>query len=171
VEELYDTQTDPDEFKNLANDPKYADKLNEMRAAFHAWRSTSVDMGSIPEKEMLANWWNGESSAPQTASPTIVHTNGGIRLHCDTGGASIGYQIVKGGQSADKVTHKILSYDFASMGGRVAKNGEDFQSDPPWVVYSRGKSIALTPGDTLIVKAKRIGYEESTVTHVENDKP
>jgi hypothetical protein len=57
------------------------------------------------------------------------------------------------------------------MGGRVAKNGEDFQSDPPWVVYSRGKSIALTPGDKLIVKAKRIGYEESTVTHVENDKP
>ncbi len=37
-EELYDLQKDPDEAHNLVNDPAYADKLDEMRSKWAAWR-------------------------------------------------------------------------------------------------------------------------------------
>ncbi|HKZ38020.1 MAG TPA: sulfatase [Chryseolinea sp.] len=167
VEELYDTEADPDEFKNLANDPHYANNLNEMRAAFAAWRSMTVDMGATPEKEMLTNWWNGQNEPPQTATIMVIRMEKGIKLHCDTEGASIGYQIVKNGQKTDKPAHKIFSYDFASIGGRVGKNGDEFLSERPWTIYSPGQPIALSKGDTLVVKAKRIGYEESTLSYIE----
>jgi N-sulfoglucosamine sulfohydrolase len=167
VEELYDTQTDPDEFTNLANDPKYASKLTELRAAFSAWRSISGDMGEIPEKEMLAGWWNGHDEPPKTALPVVVHVDNELKFYCDTKGASLGYQIQRKGETGDKLSHKIFSYDFASMGGRADKNGESFLSERPWIVYSPDQSIVLSQGDTLIVKAKRIGYEEATLTYVE----
>lgn len=170
VEELYDTQSDPDEFTNLANDPRYADKLNEMRAAFRTWSSITGDQGEIPEKEMLDNWWNGQNEPPQTAMPAIIRTEGGIKLHCDTEGASIGYQVVKKGEPDDKLPHKILSWDFASILNKVGKNGEDFSSERPWAIYTPDHPIILSEGDTLTVKAKRIGYEEATLTYVENGK-
>lgn len=166
-EELYDTQMDPDEFHNLVNDPKYAEKLKEMRAAFEAWRSMTTDMAVIPEKEMLANWWNGKQEPPQTAMPVIARTDKGIKLFCDTEGASIGYQVIRKGQSDDKLKHKYFSYDFGAMAGRSGKNGDEFLSDRPWTLYLPSQPIVLAKGDTLIVKAMRIGYEESTLTHVE----
>lgn len=168
VEELYDTQTDPDEFRNLAGDPAYAAKLDEMRAAFHTWTSVTGDMGHIPEKEMLESWWNGKDAAPQTAMPVVIRSRGGVLLHCDTEGASIGYQVVQNGQPAEKLSHEILSYDFGAMSGRAGTNGESFSSDRPWVVYSAGKPIVLSKGDTLVVKAQRIGYRVATLTYVEN---
>lgn len=168
-EELYDTQADPDEFNNLINSPQHADKLNELRGAFQAWRSISFDMGAIPEKEMLDNWWHGQDKAPQTAAPVIIHSPQGIKLFCEMEGASIGYQIIRMDHAPDKVTHKIFSYDFGMILGRGGKNEEDFQSQRPWNVYGNGQALVLSKGDTLIVKAKRIGFEESTLTHVEGD--
>lgn len=167
-EELYDTETDPDEIKNLINDPDYVAKLQEMRAAFNTWSSVSGDMGSLSEKEMLALWWRGEDSAPQTAVPVVIRSESGIKLYCDTEGASMGYQIKKGGSSASALSHEILSYDFASMGGRAGKNGERYSSDRPWTVYSADNPITLSRGDTLTVKAMRIGFQESRLTYVEH---
>jgi len=37
---LYDHQTDPHEFKNLANDPKSADVVRELKALLHGgWQA------------------------------------------------------------------------------------------------------------------------------------
>lgn len=52
VEELYDTQTDPDEVHNLAADPAYRSKLEELRAAHLRWREETLDLGALPESEM-----------------------------------------------------------------------------------------------------------------------
>ncbi len=52
VEELYDSQSDPHEIKNLAADPAYAEKLAEMRAALAAWQNEVGDVGLIPEAEI-----------------------------------------------------------------------------------------------------------------------
>jgi N-sulfoglucosamine sulfohydrolase len=52
-EELYDTQTDPDEIKNLANDPKYQKQLREMRAALDQWIVETKDLGELPETELI----------------------------------------------------------------------------------------------------------------------
>jgi uncharacterized sulfatase len=52
VEELYDSQNDPHEIKNLAADPAYAEKLAEMRAALADWQNDIGDIGLIPEAEI-----------------------------------------------------------------------------------------------------------------------
>ena len=49
MEELYDTETDPHEVNNLAGDPRYADKLNEMRRRLIEWMYETQDLGLIPE--------------------------------------------------------------------------------------------------------------------------
>jgi arylsulfatase A-like enzyme len=164
VEELYDTQTDPDEFKNLAADPAYADKLHEMRAAFDSWTSLSGDMGGLPEKEMIETWWKGQNSPPVTATPIVVNQGNEIKILCDTEGASIGFQVRS--SNGNNIKHEVFSFDFSSIGPRGPKNGDSFSSQRAWTLYNPGKPITLAPGDTLVVKAQRIGYEEATLSYV-----
>jgi N-sulfoglucosamine sulfohydrolase len=52
-EELYDVDTDPDEVHNLAANPKYKDKLAQMRAALDRWMKETKDLGAIPERELI----------------------------------------------------------------------------------------------------------------------
>ncbi|MFC7293074.1 sulfatase [Hirschia litorea] len=54
VEELFDTKTDPHNVVNLANDPKYAAKLVEMRAALATWEVETNDQGRFPEPADIA---------------------------------------------------------------------------------------------------------------------
>jgi N-sulfoglucosamine sulfohydrolase len=46
-EELYDTETDPHELRNLASDPRYAATLNQLRRALAEWQRTTADR--LPE--------------------------------------------------------------------------------------------------------------------------
>ncbi|MFN8346878.1 MAG: sulfatase [Spirosomataceae bacterium] len=91
-EELFDTQTDPDEYKNLANDPAYKAKLTELRNKHLEWTKKYGDMGAMPEKEMLAKWWKGQDKAPMTKPAAFTVNGTKVTLHCDTPGASIGYK-------------------------------------------------------------------------------
>lgn len=52
-EELYEVDSDPDEVKNLANDPKYKDKLMELRSALDRWLEETKDLGAVPERELI----------------------------------------------------------------------------------------------------------------------
>jgi len=52
-EELYDTENDPWEVDNLAEDPAYQSVLERMRAANVEWMSSIYDTGFIPEAEMM----------------------------------------------------------------------------------------------------------------------
>ncbi|MBN2102919.1 sulfatase-like hydrolase/transferase [bacterium] len=54
AEELYDTENDPDEVKNLAEDPDYRKILFQMRQALNQWMEKIQDTGFIPEGEMIA---------------------------------------------------------------------------------------------------------------------
>lgn len=51
-EELYDTQSDPHELNNRADDPAHADTLTRLRAAHDAWMVESRDLGLLPEPEL-----------------------------------------------------------------------------------------------------------------------
>jgi N-sulfoglucosamine sulfohydrolase len=53
VEELYDTENDPWEVNNLADDPKYKDVLVRMRAANKDWVTKINDTGFIPEADRV----------------------------------------------------------------------------------------------------------------------
>jgi N-sulfoglucosamine sulfohydrolase len=51
VEELYDTENDPWEVRNLAADPAYAEVLQRMRAENRRWMAEIRDVGLVPETE------------------------------------------------------------------------------------------------------------------------
>ena len=145
-EELYDTDNDPYELNNLAQDPAYQTTLDRMRQAFSDWRDAYGDLGELPEDQMVAGWYpNGVQ--PQTAPPIFVPyaadvpgmeaaPEGGtftgpilVQLHCATQGASIAYTT-------------------------------ETDDDARWKLYS--KPLKLTQGTTTIrTKAIRVGYLES----------
>jgi N-sulfoglucosamine sulfohydrolase len=52
-EELYDTQSDPWEVKNLAADPAYAAKLAELRAECDRWVAHCGPIGELPADELV----------------------------------------------------------------------------------------------------------------------
>ena len=52
-EELYDTEADPHEIKNLAGDPGHQAKLEELREALDDWIRKTGDLGQIPERELI----------------------------------------------------------------------------------------------------------------------
>jgi hypothetical protein len=146
VEELYDTQADPYETKNLADEPSVEPELRRLRAAMDAWLDDVGDMGEIPEAEMVRRWYpNGEQ--PQTAAPVFIPIcgqspgreaapQGGtykgpvlLQLHCATQGASIAYTLDEG-------------------------------DDVRWLLYT--SPLHLATGSTNVrAKAIRIGYKES----------
>ncbi len=92
-EELYDTETDPYQFRNLVNDPDYSTKLEEFRNEYQHWLNTYGDSGAIPEKDLLSNMWNGKSEPPSTAKPEIKATRKGITISDQTPGALIAYRM------------------------------------------------------------------------------
>lgn len=53
VEELYNTENDPWEINNLANNPEYKDILERMRAANKDWVTRIKDTGFIPEADRV----------------------------------------------------------------------------------------------------------------------
>jgi len=92
VEELYDCEADTWQFKNLADDPAYANKLKELRQAYDKWIKEVGDLSALPEAQMVKNWWNGGDQAPKTEFPKILHQGASIKLSSATPGASIGYK-------------------------------------------------------------------------------
>jgi arylsulfatase A-like enzyme len=52
-EELYDVIADPYEIHNLADDPRYAGKLGELRNRLENWMVETGDQGRVPESEKM----------------------------------------------------------------------------------------------------------------------
>lgn len=164
-EELYDIEADPNQLHNLAANPAYKTKLAELREALQKWSSQVGDLGALDEKEMITKWWDGKNTAPPTDTPTIVKTSNGLTVHCTTKGASIGYRIVKGGPATKPETHTVSSWDFGGLLNPNLKNGQQRPTLPAWQVYN-GQPIKLSPNDTLIVNAMRIGYKPVVVSYI-----
>jgi arylsulfatase A-like enzyme len=94
-EELYDTESDPWEFNNLAGNPDYADKLTELRKAHEDWVTEYGDMGALNEMEMVRNWWGGRDAPPVTEAAQVNFENGEVSLSSATSSASIGFRKTK----------------------------------------------------------------------------
>lgn len=93
AEELYDTDADPYEVRNLAGAPEYQERLHTMRAALAAWMKDIGDLGGVPEDELIERFWPGHKQ-PVTAAPAVdVAADGKLRISCATPGASIGYRV------------------------------------------------------------------------------
>ena len=91
-EELYDTQVDPYEFNNLAQNPEYADKLTELRDAHLKWVEDYGDFGAKPEMEMVDEWWGNKEQPPLTEPVEVRFEDGKVSLSSATDGASVGFK-------------------------------------------------------------------------------
>jgi hypothetical protein len=130
-QELYDTKTDPHEINNLADNPRYTDKLIELRRAEQRWRARTDDMGLIPEPVLKNILWPPRGEQPVVEPPSFQADTGSegpatVRLETSTRGASIGYRT---------------------------------SARQPWQLYTGPVDVA--PGDTLRAKAVRMGYQDS----------
>jgi N-sulfoglucosamine sulfohydrolase len=84
AEELYDTQADPYQVRDLSADPAHRSTLARMRAAVTTWMTRTGDQGLINEAEMIDRMWPG-GVQPETAQP--LHR--AAPDHCRSGPAGI----------------------------------------------------------------------------------
>ena len=75
AEELYDTESDPHEVVNLADDPAYAGQLAVMRGALESWIVETGDLGEVPEAELVSQF--RPDGVPPTTEPPKVQPQGG----------------------------------------------------------------------------------------------
>jgi arylsulfatase A-like enzyme len=133
VEEFYDVKNDPYQLHDLSDDPKYQTELERFRKVFREHQQKIPDMGSVPEKKMIADMWNGQSSPPITKDPLIFVSNLKVGIAVETPGASISYKIV----------------------------GKDGVAPDRWEVYKG--PFAIQQGQQVMAKAQRIGYLASNI--------
>ena len=91
-EELFDTQNDPHELNNLADDPNFQDKLLELRNECDRWMAEIRDMGHIPEEALILKFWP-EKVQPITSKPVFTNENNQLKITCPTPGASVGFKL------------------------------------------------------------------------------
>ncbi|SOE20161.1 Arylsulfatase A [Spirosomataceae bacterium TFI 002] len=91
-EELYDLEADPYQLNNLINDPSLVAKRKELTEAMDNWLASIEDYGAIPEKELVAKWWNGKDHPPLTEEAKVEIIGEKATISCPTEGASIGYK-------------------------------------------------------------------------------
>jgi len=143
LEELYDTETDPYELKDIAQDAVYHDALMELRNAMDLWLSEVGDLGAMPERELIYDYfWKG-GSQPQTL-PVSVETgktpDGShilLQFECDTPGASIVW--------------------------RIKNRGNPDQ----WFLYAKELQFEAGFSGMLEVQSVRIGYQFSEILEVD----
>jgi N-sulfoglucosamine sulfohydrolase len=140
VEELYDTEIDPNQFTNLASNPAYKNKLKELKTTYDNWMKDVGDKHILSEVDLQKQMWDNATTAPTTAKPELVKGKDGYIIKCATQGASIGY---------------IL----------IPKNGTNKIGSNAYAVYHYD-NLALKEGDEIKIKAQRIGYTASEITTI-----
>lgn len=92
TEELFDTEADPHEINNLADDPAHQEKLAELRAECESWLNSFEDTGMMPEAELIKKLWPSGKAA-NTAAPEVKMEAGKLVANSETAGATIGYKL------------------------------------------------------------------------------
>jgi len=100
AEELFDVENDPNELTNLAADPKYKAKLEELRAKCQSWVTSFDDTGLIPETELTEKMRPGGKELKVTTPEVVIQENL-VTLSCETVASTIGYKINNSSPNAD----------------------------------------------------------------------
>lgn len=161
-EELYYTAKDPDEVHNLANNLHYSTKKEELKKALFIWLEEVGDVAEISEREMVNQWWHGKNQPPKTGAANISRVANGVRLHSNTGGASIGYRIFEGAVKDTTLMHTIKTWDFQFY--MPHDSSTTVEVPKPWKVYTGGV-VPLKKGQVIQVNAHRIGYRPTETSY------
>lgn len=125
-EELYDTLEDPHEVNNLADNWRYRELLQRMRAVMDEWRAETKDLGLIPEAEIWEKRRPG-GVWEKTATPEIAwDTNADpsvVTLTCVTEGASIAYRTESGPDARWLLYHGPFETDATQIVAKAIRLG------------------------------------------------
>ncbi len=135
AEELFDTQNDPHEINNIANDPDYQDKLIELRNECNTWMQDIEDKGHIKEEDLIQQFWSNKKQ-PRTSNPTIKKTDGKLTISCATEGASIGF--------------KTAEEEHPALGWTIYQQPITFDANATLKVVAH--RIGYLPSDTITYK-------------------
>jgi hypothetical protein len=147
IEEFYDTHTDPFEIHNLASNPKYSEKMSQMRADLDTWIAECDDPLDMPEDKLVhTRVYPPDGRQPTTSTPAVkLDPIDGCRskltIACSTEGASIGF--------------------------RVRANEEKTSSEKDnnlWIIYSDPVQVDATC--VIEVVAHRIGFKPSSSVRI-----
>jgi uncharacterized sulfatase len=142
AEELYDTEADPHEVRNLAADPAQKEILERMRKALRDWLLSTRDLGFVCEAELRSRWG---ARAPHEAVRTDPASYPLEKLIDAADLASRGDP-----RSFDLVEDKdpALRY-WGVVGCRVGKSTERLakllQDPAPWVRTAAADALADLP--------------------------
>lgn len=153
VEELYDTDGDPHEIHNLADNPEYAAELARLRAAHETWRRETGDLGLIPEAEVMERVRPGGKWSV-TAEPAIALSGGMAKITCETEGASIAYRI----GSPDEPPQAAPA---AKGNKRKAGKSAAALTLEHWRLYTG--PFEVPAGKSVYARACRLGFRDSQV--------
>jgi arylsulfatase A-like enzyme len=147
AEELYDTEADPHQIRNLAAAPEHRARLERMRQAVAGWMERVNDQGLINEAEMIQRMWPG-GVQPETAAPYVL--------------ARRGQDLTRQPTLSFKEPTEVVIY-VPTQGASV---GYTFDEGPAakWRIYTG--PILITGPSTLRAKAIRYGYKESAETRI-----
>jgi len=79
-EELYDTEKDPYELRNLARSPQHRRHLERLRGALQTWIVESGDQGRQPEPKAVTDDWEDRMSAAYDDTLKKMSTQGGYTI-------------------------------------------------------------------------------------------
>ena len=113
-EELFDCKNDPFELNNLVNNPKYRDKLKELRLEMDSWLAKIDDNPNLEEADLVKKLWNNQTQKPTTKNPEVKFMDDKVVITCKTNGASIGY----------KTNQKAKSWKIYSEPFSISKDNE-----------------------------------------------
>ncbi|MCW8130344.1 MAG: sulfatase-like hydrolase/transferase [Planctomycetota bacterium] len=147
-EELYDTEADPFEMRNLAADPAHRATLERMRGALDGWRKQVGDLGEVPETEMKLRFWpNGVQ--PRASAPMMIPITE----------ANVGQEPLQ--QTFAYPAPLLLLLHTPTQGASVVYALDE---EKQWRMYREPLRIGRTT--TVRAKACRIGYKESNETRL-----
>jgi arylsulfatase A-like enzyme len=151
-EELYDTQSDPYELRNLAGDPVHAATLQSLRDALDGWQAEIGDLYREPEEQMAERFWPG-GIQPRATAPVIV----GIDPE------NPGLDPILGESASLRHPCQIQLY-CATQGGMMVYTLDSDPEAPPsrWTLYQG--PFALAQGThRLRCQTSRLGYGTSEI--------
>jgi uncharacterized sulfatase len=71
MEELYDTEADPHEVRNLAASPAHREALERLRQAHGQWREAIIDLGLLPEADLRTRFGSQPEYAAVRKKPEL----------------------------------------------------------------------------------------------------
>jgi len=153
LEELFDCQADPHNLENLADDPTHFETLTRLRNAHQEWTLATLDLGYLPECEMLsrieslANRFAGPSPASPEAFDRLLPFLA-MREHADAVGRGLSHENrFRRGMLSDEPAIRYWSVIGA---GALASQGKDLSEGVGARLRDDSPAVRMAAAEALI---------------------